>query len=84
MRYRYAEREAEASAMLRPQQGQDGDSLGSVWRDPPQVLFHDSVHRFPAGQQAQSDLALGSGPCLSGSADCRAHHRHLPVSHGLR
>lgn len=49
-----------------------------------QALLHDSVHRFPAGQQAQSDLAFGRGPRLRGSADGRAHLGHLPVSDGLQ
>lgn len=32
--YTYAETEAEALAAVKPQQGLDGGSLGSIWRDP--------------------------------------------------
>lgn len=40
-----------------------------IWRDPCSP-GSATLHRCPAAQQAQSELALGTGPHLHGSADC--------------
>lgn len=66
-------------------EGMEGIGWGSVGghlERPPQALPHDSPHRCPAGQRAQSELALGAGPRLHSSADGRVHRRHLPASAG--
>lgn len=69
--YSYAEEEPETLRYGEGTEGMGWGSVGGHLERPPQALPHDSPHRCPAGQRAQSELALGAGPRLHGSADGR-------------